>query len=437
MTRQPGSPVLHRIAVLAAAFLLLPALAIAACTASVPPPQPLPETPAAAALPPAAGQGPSAPEMPPATPAQPTAAPLPPAARGGSSVSAMPQSTLAPALPAVAPSVEIRGAASTPATGGSPVPSALDWNATRTGNQNRIDYDLYLLKYDGSGWNTVAATSAGNQCGSASVLPVEQISFTTTTNTYPYYAVYIQRYQAAGCTNNFGHWMQLHTFSGFYTSGTGANYAFWYNNVCNSITIPADGDSAMAVGATFWGEDSNATYTYGLETFSSFGPRNAAGGGAPGAAVNKPDVAAPDGVSTGTDGASNGQAFRIATSTGFFGTSAAAPHVAGAAASVWSLYPSYTVAQVRNYIQDKALYKADGGTCGGSLAAPSDSGSAPSPQGGTQNNRFGWGRLHLYLTPTAVTLAHFRAQGAPLAAPLAAAGATLLGLAVLIRRRRR
>lgn len=126
MTRQPGSPVLHRIAVLAAAFLLLPALAIAACTASVPPPQPLPETPAAAALPPAAGQGPSAPEMPPATPAQPTAAPLPPAARGGSSVSAMPQSTLAPALPAVAPSVEIRGAASTPATGRSPVPSALE-----------------------------------------------------------------------------------------------------------------------------------------------------------------------------------------------------------------------------------------------------------------------------------------------------------------------
>ena len=124
---------MHRVAVLAAAFLLLPALAIAACTAAVPPPQPLPGTSAAAAQDthsatpsPTAAQGSSAPEMLPSTPAQPPAAPLPPAAGGGSSASAMPQSTLAPALPAVAPAVEARGVTSTPSAGQPAAPPALE-----------------------------------------------------------------------------------------------------------------------------------------------------------------------------------------------------------------------------------------------------------------------------------------------------------------------
>lgn len=279
-----------------------------------------------------------------------------------------------------------------------------DWNAARDGNQNRIDYDLYLMKWNGSIWDQVAS-SVGNQCNSANVPPTEAIGFTTTDNSNPYYAVYIQRYQGGGsCPNNFGHWMQLHTFNGFYTSGTGADYAFWYNNVCNSLTIPADGDSAMTVGATFWGEDGNAAYGYGLETFSSFGPRNASGGGNPGAAVNKPDVAAPDGVSTAAYGASNNQAYRIATSTGFWGTSAAAPHVAGMAASVWERNPAFSLSSLRSFIQGEALYKGTGGTCGGSMAS-----AGAAPASGTQNNRFGWGRINLGL-PQAVSLAGFEAQ---------------------------
>ncbi len=273
-----------------------------------------------------------------------------------------------------------------------------DWNATRTGNQNHIDYDVELYRWTGSIWSYITG-SAEDQCFS-SVAPTEAIAYTVPAGGPYNYGIVIWRYQVSGtCSNNFGHWMQLHTFNGFYTSGTGADYAFWYNNTCNSVTIPADGDSAVAVGATFWGEDSNATYTYGLETFSSLGPRNASGGGSPGAAVNKPDVVAPDGVSTAAYGVSNNQAYRINTSTGFWGTSASAPHVAGMAATVWELNPGLSLSALRAYIQGQALYKTDGGTCGGSHA----------PQSGVQNNRFGWGRINLG-APQAVALAAFSAQ---------------------------
>ncbi|MDH7485757.1 MAG: S8 family serine peptidase [Anaerolineae bacterium] len=266
-----------------------------------------------------------------------------------------------------------------------------DWNAARTGNQSHIDYDLYLLRWTGSAWG-VAARSEGNQC-SGSVPPTEAIVYTTSSGGY--FGLYIQRDTGGGtCPNNFGHWLQLFTANGFDQPGQGAMNSFWYTNPCNSITIPADSDSTVAVGSTFWNEDGTPPL-YGLETFSSFGPRNGPGGTNPGAAVNKPDVVAPDGVDTVTYGASNGVNFANEGS-GFWGTSASAPHVAGLAATAWEGYPAYTLAQLRNYVQDQALYKADGGTCGGALAA-----AGLSPRSGTQNNRYGWGRIHLGAAPVA------------------------------------
>jgi subtilisin family serine protease len=189
--------------------------------------------------------------------------------------------------------------------------------------------------------------------------------------------------------------MELFTFNSFYQAGQGAVPSFGYNNPCNSITIPADGDSAITVGATFWNEDSTSPL-YGLETFSGLGPRNAAGGSDPGTQVNKPDVVAPDGVSGATYGASNGTNYANGGS-GFWGTSAASPHTAGLAATAWSGVPSYSLAQLRSFIQSIAVYKGDGGACGGGGA-------------GTLNNRYGWGRIDLSLTPTAVTLSTFNAN---------------------------
>jgi len=264
-----------------------------------------------------------------------------------------------------------------------------DWNGGRTGNQSHIDYDLYLLRWTGSAWSVVAR-SEGNQCF-GSIPPTENIVYTAPSGGY--FGLVIARDTGGGaCPNNFGHWLQLFTFNGFGQPGQGAMNSFWYTNPCNSIAIPADGDSAVAVGATFWNEDSTPPL-YGLETFSSFGPRNGSGGGNPGAAVNKPDVVAPDGVSTATGGASNGVNFANG-GTGFWGTWAAAPHVAGLAATAWEGYPGYTLAQLRNYVQSQALYKADGGTCGGASTA-----AGPLPQSGTHNNRYGWGRIHLGTAP--------------------------------------
>jgi hypothetical protein len=264
-----------------------------------------------------------------------------------------------------------------------------DWNAARTGDQSSADYDLYLYRWTGSSWTQVAS-STGNQCH-ASVAPTEAIQYTVPSGGPYNYGVVISRY-TSGCTNNFGHWMELYSFNSFWSSGTGIVSTFWYSNTCNSIQIPGDADGAVAVGATFWGEDGSSTYNYGLESFSSMGPRNASGGANPGSAVNKPDVVAPDGVSTVTYGASNGLPFRTSGANGFFGTSSSAPHVAGFAATLWSRYPSWTLADLRSNVQGAAAYKGDG-TCGGSGS-------------GNQNNTYGWGRIDLP-SPTAVELARF------------------------------
>lgn len=258
-----------------------------------------------------------------------------------------------------------------------------DWNSGRTGNASHVDYDMVLLRWSGSTWVEVAG-SAENQCGT-SAAPTEDISYTTSSGGY--FGLAIVRYTGSGaCPNNFGHWLTLHSFNQVRVAGQGAANLFWYVNPCNSVTIPADGNSAVAAGATFWNADVAAPL-YGLETFSSFGPRNAAGGGNPGAAVNKPDLVAPDGVSTATYGASDGVSFANGGG-GFWGTSSAAPHVAGAAALAWQANPGYSLSQVRSYLQGRALYKSNGGACGGSVVASA-------PASATLNNRYGWGRLYL------------------------------------------
>jgi hypothetical protein len=78
------------------------------------------------------------------------------------------------------------------------------------------------------------------------------------------------------------------------------------------VTEPASAPEAMAVGAVCWSTPGT------IESFSSRGPT-----------IDgrvKPDIAAQDRVSGGTYGAASG------CGAGFAGTSAAAPHVAGAAA---------------------------------------------------------------------------------------------------------
>jgi hypothetical protein len=125
-----------------------------------------------------------------------------------------------------------------------------------------------------------------------------------------------------------------------------------FQTAAGSILEPGSSPNAMAAGAICWQTD-------GLEFFSSRGP-NIAG-------VVKPDIAGQDAASSPVYGAASG------CNAGFLGTSAAAPHVAGAAALVKEANPGFNPAQLQSFLEGRAL---DLGGVG-------------------EDNSFGWGRLWL------------------------------------------
>jgi subtilisin family serine protease len=123
------------------------------------------------------------------------------------------------------------------------------------------------------------------------------------------------------------------------------------------------GASTVSTAATYWNSGRTGTRPFTgapnvNETFSSDGPRKiffnpdgtpitpgnllfATNGGV---TLQKPDIAAADGVATRTPGFYP-----------FFGTSASAPHAAGIAALIFSVKPGWTPAQVLNAIKSTAL----------------------------------------------------------------------------------
>jgi subtilisin family serine protease len=114
-----------------------------------------------------------------------------------------------------------------------------------------------------------------------------------------------------------------------------------HSTAAGSIADPASSPNVLAVGAICW-------QTGALEPYSSQGPT-----------IDgrlKPELVAPDSVSSPIYGA-----FSRCGASGFTGTSAAAPHVAGAAALVEQRFPSYNLAQIRSYLIQHA---ADLGSSG-------------------------------------------------------------------------
>jgi subtilisin family serine protease len=103
-----------------------------------------------------------------------------------------------------------------------------------------------------------------------------------------------------------------------------------YATVAGSISDPAASPNALAVGATCW-------QTNELEFYSSEGPT-----------VDgrlKPDLAAPDSVSSSVYGP-----FVACGRSGFAGTSASAPHAAGAAALVAQRFPTFGPERLQAYL---------------------------------------------------------------------------------------
>lgn len=119
-----------------------------------------------------------------------------------------------------------------------------------------------------------------------------------------------------------------------------------------SLTLPADSERAITVGAVEWD-------TLALASYSSHGPTNDG--------RLKPDLVAPAEVSTVAYGFQD-----------FPGTSAAAPHVAGLVALLRQHDPDATPAQVKSFLIERAETMGDGpnNATGHGLA---HSGVAPDP----------------------------------------------------------
>lgn len=186
---------------------------------------------------------------------------------------------------------------------GSLIDLYLSWNDWPHSHQ---DYDLWLMSYQG-----YYAYSTNRQTGSQT--PTEEIGVNTLVDDY--WFVFIAKYSATNSVR-----FQLFSYScGFLDN----------NHPETSLWCPSDATGSMSAGATYWQNDN-------LESFSSQGPTNDG--------RTKPDVTAPDGVSTYTYGTG-----------GFSGTSASAPHVAGAAALLLSAGPQCAPSDLQNLLETKAV----------------------------------------------------------------------------------
>jgi hypothetical protein len=199
------------------------------------------------------------------------------------------------------------------------------------------DYDLYLMRTDDQGHAVAVASSQnvqndGTQCMPGAD-PVETIDATVPVTDY-YHWVIKKRFASTPAT--FDLFSALQTLK--------------YQTPAGSLMQPGDNAKVMTVGAVPY-------YSPGtIETFSSLGPTTDG--------RIKPDIAAPDGVSNSTYG-------------NFFGTSAATPHVTGAAALLLGVDPCLSPLLVKQTLQTQVV---DLGAAG-------------------KDNTFGSGRLSLGAVP--------------------------------------
>jgi uncharacterized delta-60 repeat protein len=219
----------------------------------------------------------------------------------------------------------------------------LRWNDWSAVNQ---DYDLYLLRWNGSAWTTIAR-GENIQNGGAGQKPTEYVTAITSGDATAYGFV-IKRYNSNRAVN----------FEIFAPKVARLDELLHARSLANL----ADAPRALTVAAL------DVVAPYPQEPYSSQGPTNGPGGAEMGGFV-KPDVAGFANVSTESYGLVDK----------FAGTSAAVPHVAGAAALVKGAYPAYTPAQVQSFLEGRAV---DMGPAG-------------------KDNIYGHGRLYLGAPPAA------------------------------------
>lgn len=226
---------------------------------------------------------------------------------------------------------------------GTEIAASLVWNQW---SSPATDLDFYIVKWNQSTsqWD-VFGKSEDQQSGQSGQRPVEENFDVSQADEDTCYGFAIKLY--SGPTN-----VQLEFFNRFDSNPLRVFVPD------GSLTPPADSAGAVATAAL-------DVVSTALEPYSSRGPTNGPGGSLTGGSV-KPDLAGYANVSCNAYGA--GQCS---------GTSAASPHVAGAAALVASANPSYNGSQIRSYLESNA--------------------QDFSPAG--KDNDTGWGRLRLGTPP--------------------------------------
>lgn len=227
------------------------------------------------------------------------------------------------------------------------IAASLHWNSWPSGPE---DYDLYLVRWTGSTWATVASSLNRQTTGAA---PTEYISFVTTAAASPYGFVVVD-YSTSGPPE---------CFRLILSHSLGASLDEQVQS--RTFIFPSDSPDAMSVAAVHYS-------TYNQESYSSEGPTFGTGGACTGGSV-EPDIAGYAQVSSVSYGP-----------TGFAGTSAATPHVAGAAVLYTGAYSATvgsgsppTPAQTQTHLENSAI---DLGTAG-------------------KDTAYGAGRLHVGTPP--------------------------------------
>jgi len=205
-----------------------------------------------------------------------------------------------------------------------PVDLSLSWDDWPNSSQ---DYDLFLFGYEPVQKELFLIDSSTND-QSGTQEPYEYIGGTLKLEKQSYVFAMIENF-----------WSDRNVHFELYSCYS--NNFPKYNHPESSLLSPADCAGALSVGATYWNDDL-------LEFFSSRGPTNDG--------RIKPDLTAPDGTSGSIYGLSTGNhGLDLQNGQSFFGTSASAPHVAGAAALLKCAYPGISVAELQGKMENAAL----------------------------------------------------------------------------------